>query len=208
MTSDEADVLARTANERWAALIDSGEVQMFGEPTGVPAVLSEPDPAWAPHFREVRERIKRALGATAVRIEHVGSTAIPGIAAKPVIDVQVSVPDIEAETTYREQLAGLGWPMRSREPGHRYFRTVKGVEPRIQVHVCKAGSQWERDHLLFRDYLRCHPDQAQAYAKLKRAFAERYGKDMLAYTAAKTPFIRSTIQAAERWASETDWCVA
>lgn len=203
----EGDELAGTARERWAALVDSGEVEMFGEPTGEAPVLSEPDPAWGPRFREVHDRIRRALGTTALRVEHIGSTAVAGLIAKPIIDVQVSVPDIEAEATYREQLAGLGWPMRSREPGHRYFRTGKGVKPRIHVHVGEAGSTWEREHLLFRDYLRSHPDRAEVYAAIKRRFVGRYGDDMLAYTAAKAPFIRSTVETAELWAAETNWSV-
>jgi GrpB-like predicted nucleotidyltransferase (UPF0157 family) len=205
-TGPSADELARTAGERWQALVDSGEVVMFGEPSGEPVALVVSD-AWPARFEELRRAIVSALGDTAVRVDHVGSTAVPGIPAKPVVDIQVSVPDVEDEEAYGPALERLGWPMRSREPGHRYFRTPKGVLPRIQIHVCQTGGEWERDHLLFRDYLRAHPERASAYGEIKRHFGDRYRDDRLAYTDAKTPFIRSTLALAERWAAETGWSV-
>jgi GrpB-like predicted nucleotidyltransferase (UPF0157 family) len=91
-----------------------------------------------------------------------------------------------------------------REPdlGHVYFRN----DPRtIQVHVCQAGSKWERDHLLFRDYLRAKPEAAREYEDVKRAAAHAHGSDRLAYTEAKGPFIERTLAAAARWAHDTSW---
>jgi GrpB-like predicted nucleotidyltransferase (UPF0157 family) len=202
------DELASTARQRWDALVESGEVVMFGQPTNEPILLVDVDASWADRFAELRDRIVTALGPAVVRVEHVGSTAIPGIVAKPVVDVQVTVPDVEDEDAYRPTLESLGWPMRSREPGHRYLRTPSRLYPRIHVHVSQAGSQWERDHLLFRDYLRAHPAVAAAYAERKREFAVRYRDDRLAYTEAKTPFIRSTLARAERWAGERGWTAA
>jgi GrpB-like predicted nucleotidyltransferase (UPF0157 family) len=201
-----ADELARTAGERWQALVDSGEVVMFGEPSGESVTLVVSD-VWPARFEELRKVIVSALGDTAVRVDHVGSTAVPGIPAKPIVDIQVSVPDVEDEDAYGPALERLGWSMRSREPGHRYFRTPKGAQPRIQVHVCEVGGEWEREHLLFRDYLRAHPERASAYGEVKRHFGERYRDDRLAYTEAKTPFIRTTLAIAERWAAETGWSV-
>ncbi len=202
------DELASTARQRWDALVESGEVVMFGQPTNDPILLVPVDASWAERFAELRDRIVAALGPAVVRVEHVGSTAVPGIVAKPIVDVQVTVPDVEDEAAYRPALESLGWPMRSREPAHRYFRTPSGVFPRIHVHVSQAGSTWEREHLLFRDYLRAHPSVAAAYAERKRDFAERYRDDRLAYTEAKTPFIRSTLARAERWAAERGWSPA
>ena len=202
-----ADELARTAVDRWNALIESGAVVMFGEPTGEPVRLVDVDESWRPRFEAVAIRLRGALHESALRIEHVGSTAVPGIVAKPVIDVQVSVSDVEDEASYALELDRLGWPMRSREPGHRYFRTPKGAHPRIQVHVCQAGGEWEREHLLFRDYLLAHARRAAAYGELKRELAGRYGHDRLAYTEAKTPFIRSTLALAEDWALATGWAL-
>ena len=203
-----AEELARTAGERWQALIDAGEVEMFGEPSGEPVELLDVDGSWADRFEGVARAIRDALGPVAARVDHVGSTAVPGIAAKPIVDVQLSVPDIEDEDAYRPALEALGWPMRSREPGHRYFRTPRGVRPRIQIHVCEAGSDWEREHVLFRDYLRAHPEEAAAYGRLKRDLATRYRGDRLAYTEAKTPFIRTALAHADRWAGEAGWSVA
>ena len=198
--------VVRANVERWERMVETGEVVMFGTPSGQPVTLSEPDSAWSARFAGVRDRLMRALGDAVVRVDHVGSTSIPGIVAKPIIDVQVSVPDIEDEDAYRPAIESLGWPMRSREPGHRYFRDPSDQPRRVQVHVCQAGSEWERDHLLFRDYLRAHPVRAAQYGELKRALAPVYGtSDRVGYTEAKTPFIRETVRLAEEWAARTNW---
>ena len=139
-----------------------------------------------------------------MRIEHVGSTSIPGIAAKPIIDVQVSVPDIIDEARFVPQIESVGLTLRARERdlAHVYFRN----NPRtVQIHVCQIGSDWERSHLLFRDYLRAHPATARRYEELKRTAAERYGDDRIAYTEAKGPLIESVLADAARWAARTGW---
>ena len=145
-----------------------------------------------------------ALG-DGVRIEHVGSTSIPGIAAKPIIDIQVSVPDLADEAGYVPAVESIGVQLRMREPdrGHVYFRDT---QPRtVHIHVCQIGSHWERVHLLFRDYLRTHPESARAYEDMKRAAVEAYGSDRIAYTEAKGPFIERALAAAEDWATQTGW---
>ncbi|MFN2484574.1 MAG: GrpB family protein [Candidatus Limnocylindria bacterium] len=201
--------VVRANVERWERMVASGEVVMFGTPSGQAVTLSDPDRSWATHFEEVRDKLVGALGDVAVRIDHVGSTSIPGIVAKPIIDVQVSVPDIEDEDAYRPAIESLGWPMRSREPGHRYFRDPSDQPRRVQIHVCEAGGEWERDHLLFRDYLCAHPSRAAEYGELKRALAALYGtSDRVAYTEAKTPFIRETVRFAEEWAARINWQTA
>jgi GrpB-like predicted nucleotidyltransferase (UPF0157 family) len=163
------------------------------------------DPAWAKRFAAWRERLRAALGEGAVRIEHVGSTAVPGLAAKPVIDIQVSVPDVNDEAAYVPAIEGLGVALRSREIGHRYFRPA-GDRPReVQIHVSAAGSDWERDHLLFRDFLRAHPATRGDYAVLKSELAGRYRRDRIAYNEAKTHFILDAMEPARRWAAETGW---
>ncbi|HEV3486133.1 MAG TPA: GrpB family protein, partial [Vicinamibacterales bacterium] len=101
-------------------------------------------------------------------------------------------------------IESVGMAIRAREPdiGHVYFRN----HPRsLQIHVCQHGSKWERDHLLFRDYLRAHPVEAAAYERLKRAAASEYGDDRLAYTEAKGTFIERVLAAAEHWARGTGW---
>jgi GrpB-like predicted nucleotidyltransferase (UPF0157 family) len=163
------------------------------------------DPNWARRFAAWRDRLAAALGATAVRIEHVGSTAVPGLAAKPVIDIQISVPDVDDEAAFVAPIEATGVAFRSREIGHRYFRPA-GDRPReVQIHVCQSGSQWERVHLLFRDLLRANAPTRETYAALKRDLARRYRDDRLAYNEAKTNFILDAMERAERWAAESGW---
>ncbi len=163
------------------------------------------DPEWPHEFEREARAIQKALGDLVVRIEHVGSTAVPEVPAKPVVDIQVSVADVEDEASYVAAIESLGVPLRLREPEHRYFRPA-GDQPRtVHIHVCNAGGEWEREHLLFRDYLRASPDARRAYAQLKQELAERYRDDRLAYTDAKTGFILDTLDDAKVWAERTRW---
>jgi GrpB-like predicted nucleotidyltransferase (UPF0157 family) len=165
------------------------------------------DPAWPDHFERWRQRLQQALGNAATRIAHIGSTAVPGLAAKPIIDVQVIVPDVGDEAAYVPAIERAGVAFRARDPEHRYFRPA-GDRPRdVQVHVCCAGSSWERAHLLFRDFLRADEGLRGAYAALKRDLAARYRHDRIAYNEAKTSFILDAVSRAEAWAAETGWTV-
>jgi GrpB-like predicted nucleotidyltransferase (UPF0157 family) len=172
---------------------------------GDPIEVVPYDPGWRDRFGDLRARLTAALGPVATRIEHVGSTSVPGLAAKPVVDVQVSVADPEDESSYRWSIETLGFGLRWREPGHRYFRPTPGLPRLAQVHVCSAGSSWERDHILFRDYLRAHPQHAAEYAALKMELAARDAADRIAYTDAKGPFIVETLDRAEAWAARIGW---
>jgi GrpB-like predicted nucleotidyltransferase (UPF0157 family) len=165
------------------------------------------DERWPPRFEQWRRQLADALGHAALRIEHVGSTAVPGLAAKPIVDIQISVRDVEREAAYVPAIERAGVSLRVREPGHRYFRPA-GDRPRdVQIHVCDAGSAWERDHLLFRDYLRVTPAARHAYGRLKLELADRYADDRLAYTDAKSAFILDTLDAANSWAARIGWTV-
>ena len=165
------------------------------------------DPAWPEHFADWQQRIFFAV-STAVRIDHVGSTAVPGLAAKPIVDVQVSVPDVADEAPYLQELGSLGLYLRIREPGHRYLRPPPGEPRAVHVHVCEAGSRWEREHLLFRDYLRAESAVRDAYTALKLDLAARYRHDRLAYSEAKTGFILDALDHAQVWAERTGWSLA
>ena len=166
------------------------------------------DPAWPRRFEEWRDRLAGALGRIARRIDHVGSTAVPGLVAKPVIDIQVSVPEIEEEAAFAPAIERAGIAFRSRDAVHRYFRP-SGDRPRVvQVHVCTAGSAWERDHLLFRDFLRSRQDVAGAYGQLKGQLADRYRDDRIAYNEAKTNFILDAMEEAREWARKAGGAVA
>ncbi|NHD16449.1 MULTISPECIES: GrpB family protein [unclassified Actinopolyspora] len=156
--------------------------------------IVEYDPAWPERFRAEHERIATALGTTARRIEHVGSTAVPGLAAKPVVDIGVSVPDVTAEATYLGPLQRAGYRLRVREPGHRMLRTPARD---VHVHVYDVGSDWERQHLLFRDWLRRDESDRARYARLKCELAGREWTDMNAYAAAKGPLIGEILARAE-----------
>ena len=161
---------------------------------------------WTARFAQWRGRLALALGEDAVRIEHIGSTAVPGLPAKPVVDVQVSVADVEAEA-YAPGIEGLGIALRSREPGHRYFWPA-GDRPRdVQIHVCRAGSEWEREHLLLRDFLRADEGTRERYGRLKLELAGRYRDDRLAHNEAKTAFVLDALGEAERWAARVGWAV-
>lgn len=170
-----------------------------------PVEVVDYDPLWPARFEQMREQLAASLGKLALRIDHVGSTAVPGLAAKPVVDIQVSVPDVEDTQAYRDAIEEHGFVLRYLEPGHRYFRPAPGVPRLWQVHVCQAGSDWERVHLLFRDFLRAHPDEATAYAAMKHEMAARHRDDRIGYNDAKEPWIRAALERAEAWAAETGW---
>ncbi|WP_107657553.1 GrpB family protein [Nocardia suismassiliense] len=160
------------------------------------------DPAWPQRFTEEHARIARALGTTARRIDHIGSTSVPGLAAKPIIDIDVCVPDVEDEAAYLPPLLAAGYQLRVREPAHRMVRTVQRD---VHVHIATVGSDWERRHLLFRDWLRHNVHDRAAYEQLKRQLAQQNWPDMNAYADAKGSLIAEITQRAEAWAESIDW---
>jgi putative glutamine amidotransferase len=160
------------------------------------------DPTWPSRFESEATAIRSALGDQVVRVDHVGSTSVPGLAAKPVVDIQVSVRAIIPRGTYAEPLVGVGyrWALDPWTDEHEYFsRDVEG-ERAFQVHVCRAWSEWERRHIAFRDWLRANPDDAAAYERLKRELAGRHPSDTYSYGEAKTEFIRGIMDRVARTA--------
>ncbi|MGC9962588.1 MAG: GrpB family protein [Acidimicrobiales bacterium] len=157
------------------------------------------DPSWPEKFVFWRDKIKAEVGDLALRIEHVGSTSVPGLPAKPRIDIQVSVPDIAREDEYVPQIEAAGAQLRSRDDYHRFFRSFPGGPRVLQVHVCNVGSDWESDHLLFRDYLRSHPDARDAYAAVKLENAVVWADDGIGYTDAKGEIILDILVEARIW---------
>ena len=149
-----------------------------------------------------------ALGPVALRIDHIGSTSVPGLVAKPVIDIQISVADFEPLDAYRLPLERLGYIFRADNPERtkRYFREAPG-KPRVHIHVRRSGSFSEQFALLFRDYVRTHPDIASQYAQLKIRLAQQYSRveDRHAYTEAKSPFIWRVMAQADEWAQQIGW---
>ncbi|WP_242606579.1 GrpB family protein [Protofrankia symbiont of Coriaria ruscifolia] len=167
-----------------------------------PIVIVDYSANWPTRFAREQRRIRAALAATAVRVDHVGSTAVAGLAAKSIVDVQVSVPGVDAEQHYAGPLVAAGYVLRVRELGHRMFRTP---DLAVHVHVCTAGSGWERRHLLFRDWLRRNATDRAAYETLKRSLAARDWPDMNAYADAKSALITEITHRAQEWAHTTGW---
>ena len=178
------------------------EVELIGGPEKRAIVIEPYRPAWPATFQEHRRRIEDALGSEALRVDHIGSTAVPGLAAKPIIDIQVSVSDVEQESPYLQPLLVAGYRLRVREPGHRMFRTA---ELDVHIHVCDAGSEWERRHLLLRDWLRESADDREAYAALKTGLQQQGWETMNHYADAKADLISEMTDRAEAWAASTGW---
>jgi GrpB-like predicted nucleotidyltransferase (UPF0157 family) len=177
------------------------------------------DPVWRDRGPALAAEIRSALGPLALRIEHIGSTSIPGMAAKPLYDLQVSVDDLEkAAAAFDQPLAGLGlerrpWegdhvPAGSDDPSSRWAKRLwgrsTGPEP-VNLHCRVAGSPNERLALLFRDWFRAHARAIPAYAHFKESLAAAVHDDMDLYTDVKDPVVDLVIAMAEEWAATSGW---
>ena len=165
---------------------------------GDPIVVAEHDPAWAGWFREIEAVLAPAVGDLGT-IEHVGSTAVPGLAAKPIIDVDVVVPSDGDVPAAVERLRAVGFVPRGDlgVPGRQAFRPLDGLPPH-HLYVVVAGSKAHLDHVRLRDHLRSHPEDALRYAELKRANALAAGRDMDAYVDAKHDLVTELLAKAGR----------
>lgn len=158
-----------------------------------PVVIVDYDPAWPHAFARRRDRVREALGGLAQAVEHVGSTAVPGLAAKPIIDMDVVV----AESAVAAAIAALeraGYRHQGDQgiPGREAFQAPPGFPPH-HLYLCAPGARELRRHLFFRDHLRAHPEAVRRYAKLKQDLAGRLGGDREAYTAGKTAFVEAIL---------------
>jgi GrpB-like predicted nucleotidyltransferase (UPF0157 family) len=149
----------------------------------------EPDPEWSRWYAMTRDRVCDALGDRVLAIEHVGSTAVPGLWAKPMIDVDLTVADSAAEDAWLPDLEAAGFVLRVREPDWEQHRLVRGTDPPSNVHVFSPGAREPRRHLMFRDWLRTHPDDRDAYAAVKRDVAADGYTDGMLYNNAKSGFV-------------------
>jgi GrpB-like predicted nucleotidyltransferase (UPF0157 family) len=159
-----------------------------------PVIVAEYDPRWPARSARLRDQLAAALGPLAVRIEHVGSTAVPGLAAKPIIDLDVVIATADDLPAVIERLRLLGYDHEGDlgVPGREAFSAPPGSPPH-HLYVCPAGSRALARHLALRDRLRADPVAAAAYADLKRALAARFRHDRVAYTEGKTAFIDSLL---------------
>ena len=157
-----------------------------------PAVrIVDYDPGWpAEAARELR-RVGEALDGVAVRLDHVGSTSVPGLAAKPIVDLQVSVVEIAPADRYVGPLEGLGYLFAADpdSPDFHFFGKPAARPRTFHVHVCVAGSDDEFRHLALRDYLRAHTDEALRYAEVKRSLVALRPGDRLAYIEGKADYV-------------------
>lgn len=160
-------------------------------------VIVEYDPRWPLLFEEERARLEHAIAAFAVSIEHVGSTAVPDLCAKPIVDLLITVECLGPASQYSVALAPFGYVLRADTANmERYAfgkRDAQGKRPipGYNLHVVQQGGVEHLRHLAFRDYLRTHPGAAREYGDLKRHLAVTYGADRDGYTQAKSAFVRS-----------------
>ncbi len=162
------------------------------------------DPEWPHKFKRHAEIITEAIGGSILRIEHIGSTSVPELAAKPIIDVLVVLPDSSNESAYLPQLEAAGYVLRVREPEwneHRMFRTVNRD---VHIHIYSAGCPEIHRSLLFRDRLRKSAEDRMRYEQSKRELAARSWPDMNAYALAKTAVIESIVAAAQEAEEASD----
>ncbi|WP_033339753.1 GrpB family protein [Catenuloplanes japonicus] len=177
------------------------------------------DQAWAERGLAHATSLRAALGPLALRVEHIGSTSVPGMAAKPIYDLQVSVSGLDAATAaFSPVLAGLGFERWPYDHDHvpagrddpqdrwakRYWNLRTPGQDQINLHCRVTGSPNERLALLFRDWFRAHPAAVPAYARFKEKLATAVG-DIYTYTDLKDPVIDVIIVAAEEWATATAW---
>jgi GrpB-like predicted nucleotidyltransferase (UPF0157 family) len=160
------------------------------------------DPTWKSEFQEETGQISRALGENVLAIHHIGSTAIPGIHAKPIIDILLRVADINLLDEQRSAMEQLGYEVMGEYgiKGRRYFRKDDDSGTRTHhVHAFETGNPEYERHLVFRDYMIAHPEKAQQYSTLKQKLARAHPDDIEAYMDGKDPFIK------EHEVKATDW---
>ncbi len=159
-----------------------------------PVIIVDYDPNWPDAFSAEKARIEAALTGEDYRVEHVGSTAVPGLSAKPIIDILIGVPDLEAADRCVPALVALGYEYfpehEATMPERRYLDRI-GEPLSYHLHMVAVGGEFWQRHLAFRDYLRAHPEVAAQYDRLKRDLARSYRDDREGYTSAKTDFIRT-----------------
>ena len=155
--------------------------------------LAEYDPKWPRLYEREAERIGRALGPTMLRIEHVGSTSVPGLAAKPLIDIVLVVADTTDEEAYVPPLEGAGYVLRIREPDWFEHRLFKGPDTNVNVHTFSDGCEEVERMVGFRDWLRTHDDDRDLYLAAKRELAQREWKYVQNYADAKSAVVREIL---------------
>ena len=159
-------------------------------PLSGPIELRDYDPSWPDRYAEHASRVRKALGERAVRIEHVGSTSVPGLVAKPIIDIVLEVPDSADEAAYVGDLEAASYVLRIREPDWFEHRLFKGPDTNINLHVFTVGAAEIDRMLLFRNWLRADDADRDAYLQVKRDLARRTWRHVQHYADAKTAIVQ------------------
>jgi GrpB-like predicted nucleotidyltransferase (UPF0157 family) len=167
-----------------------------------PIWIAPYDPLWPREFAAEAARIADACRDLPVRLEHIGSTSVTGMSAKPIIDILAGVPPRASRSTYVAAIRALGYEHHGALgiPGRNYFR--RGSPRSHHIHLVNWSSAFWRDHLMFRDFLRRDAVAAQEYAALKRELAAMFADDRLRYNEEKGPFINAVLRRARKDADE------
>ncbi len=164
------------------------------EPASI--VVVDHEPGWSTRFRELAERVRQALGPRALRVEHIGSTSVPGLAAKPIIDMLLVVADVTDEAAYVPALEATGLVLRTREPGHRMLRTPARD---VHLHVYEPTAPAVQDYLDLRDWLTVDRADRERYEATKRRLAQQSWRDMNDDADAKTDVVQELLGRARTW---------
>ncbi len=161
-------------------------------------IIKEYDPKWPKFFDSERDQIMEAIGHYVADIQHIGSTAVPGLAAKPVIDIMVGLRRLLDAQDCILPIEGMEYEyvpeFEDEFPERRYFRKMQNGIRTHQIHMVEIGTDFWKRHLAFRDYLLKNPKTADEYAALKKELAKTFENDREAYTNAKTPFIENILK--------------
>jgi GrpB-like predicted nucleotidyltransferase (UPF0157 family) len=161
-----------------------------------PIRLADPDPGWPAQYAREEERIRAALGPRAIQVEHVGSTSVPGLAAKPVIDIVLVVTDSADEVGYVPDLEAAGYALQFREPDWYEHRFLRDHDPDVQVHVFTVGCPEVARMVVFRNRLRARSDERELYSRTKRELAARRWGYVQDYADAKSAVVEEIISRA------------
>jgi len=191
MSGQRPPSVQSTSDEAMRA-VTIGELQVLAGPV----LLAEYDPAWTGLFEREAVRIRSTLGERVRRLEHVGSTSVPGLAAKPIIDIVLAVSDSSDEPAYVPPMETAGYVLRIREPAWLEHRMFKGPDTAVNVHVFTVGTPEIDRMIAFRDWLRIHDDDRLLYERTKRELAARDWKYVQHYADAKTEVVHAIIERA------------
>ena len=175
---------------------DPGDIEWVGRERPGDIVIAESDPAWPQWYAELEVRIRRALGDRVLHLQHIGSTGVPGLSAKAIIDIDLTVADPREEAAYVPALEAEGFWLRIREPGWHEHRLLYAEHPHANLHVFGPGSPEVMRHRMLRDWLMAHADDRECYAAAKRTAAARAnagGESVMEYNLRKEPVVREIL---------------